>query len=128
MSETSTAAIESRILSTLDFCLSKMSDGLGREFNPDDKKSLSLFRQFCAAMRARMQWLKSYFGTAQGTAAPKTPAGINQNGKYPAQSGVEAQKTSAFLRDNREKTQKNHLNTSHDALSAFPAPGLLMKR
>jgi len=48
------------ILSTLDHCLMKMSDRLRSAFNPDDKQSLSLFKQFCSAVKTRLQWIKSF--------------------------------------------------------------------
>lgn len=53
------ASVEEQILATLDQCILKISNHLQKTFNPEDKESLQLFRQFCSALNARRQWLKS---------------------------------------------------------------------
>jgi hypothetical protein len=70
MNETQSQSLNERILAALDLCITKMSDRLRDSFNPDDKQSLSLFKQFCASLKTRMQWLKSVM-LAEGKAAPK---------------------------------------------------------
>ncbi len=59
MSIASSIELDDRVLKTLDSCLVKMSECLDKTFNPEEKQSLSLFRQFCSAMHSRMQWIKA---------------------------------------------------------------------
>lgn len=58
MSKKHHTLIEEKIHSTLKACISKMADHLLKTFNPQSKESLMLFRQFCSALKTRMQWIK----------------------------------------------------------------------
>lgn len=59
MTDQSTNSIDQRVLSALDACILKMSETLQKTFDPLVKESLNLFKQFCSAVNARRQWLKS---------------------------------------------------------------------
>lgn len=59
MAEQSANSIDYRILSALDSCILKMSDALQKTIDPLVKESLVLFKQFCSAVNARRQGLKS---------------------------------------------------------------------
>ncbi|MBN2328292.1 MAG: hypothetical protein JXR73_14185 [Candidatus Omnitrophica bacterium] len=56
MSETS--VLDQKIGSAFQVCIEKLADRLLDNFNANDNESLSLFRLFCNAVRARFQWLK----------------------------------------------------------------------
>jgi hypothetical protein len=58
MTTVDAAQLEDNVLSTLNACINKISDKLNDSFNPDDPKSISLFRQFCSAINARLKWTK----------------------------------------------------------------------
>lgn len=59
------SSIEQKIHSALNACLGKMADRLISTFNPQDKESLALFRQFCSGLKTRMQWIKDSAKTLQ---------------------------------------------------------------
>lgn len=61
MVEIQSPSLQEQILSTLTQCILKMSDQLLKTFNPEEKTSLTLFKQFCSAINARRQWIKSWF-------------------------------------------------------------------
>ncbi|MBN2329225.1 MAG: hypothetical protein JXR73_18945, partial [Candidatus Omnitrophica bacterium] len=58
MSKKHPVNIEEKIHSTLKSCIGKMADHLQKTFDPQEKESLALFRQFCSALKTRMQWIK----------------------------------------------------------------------
>jgi len=58
MTTVDAAQLEDNVLSTLNACLNKISDKLNNSFNPDDPKSISLFRQFCSAINTRLKLTK----------------------------------------------------------------------
>ncbi|MBN2329899.1 MAG: hypothetical protein JXR73_22355 [Candidatus Omnitrophica bacterium] len=65
MSKNRSISIEQKIHSALNACLGKMADRLENTFNPREKESLALFRQFCSALKTRMQWIKDCAKTFQ---------------------------------------------------------------
>jgi hypothetical protein len=61
MSQKPPKSLENLILSTLDNCIGKMAEKLNKAFSPESNDSLRLFKQFCSALNARKNWLKSMF-------------------------------------------------------------------
>lgn len=59
MAEIQVVQFEEVIFASFDECLLKMSLHLSNTFDPALKESLLLFKQFCSAINARRQWLKS---------------------------------------------------------------------
>lgn len=96
MSKKHPQSIEEKIHSTLNACIDKMADHLRNTFNPKEKESLSLFRQFCSALKTRMQWIKDSAKTFEELKAivqraNKTgqKAQTGQNSQAPAQNRLE---------------------------------------
>jgi hypothetical protein len=58
MSTIASKSFENQILETFNDCIEKISKKLQNNFDPNESKSLSLFRQFCTALNARFNWLK----------------------------------------------------------------------
>ncbi|MBN2325715.1 MAG: hypothetical protein JXR73_01085 [Candidatus Omnitrophica bacterium] len=58
MSQKKGRTLDEKISNALDDCLGKMADRLSESFNPEEKESLQLFKQFCLALNARRQWMK----------------------------------------------------------------------
>jgi hypothetical protein len=60
MSTSTPISLETQIFETLNHCINKISKNLNEKFNPEDPKSLSLFRQFCSALNIRRNWIKNF--------------------------------------------------------------------
>lgn len=81
-------SLNERILAALDRCIAKMSDRLRDTFNPIDKQSLSLFKQFCASLKTRMQWFKNAMMGEGKTAQKMETLKPAQEKKTPAKPGA----------------------------------------
>lgn len=118
MSTAASLELDERVLKTLDSCLEKMADCLDKTFNPQEKQSLSLFRQFCSTMHSRLQWIKAM------AARILQPNQSNNQGVKPASPSQKPSGPGCFGSDNRK-------NDSPKPQSFPPEPkinGLLLKR
>lgn len=109
-----TQSLNQPILATLDHCLMKMSDRLCSAFNPDDKQSLSLFKQFCSAVKTRLQWIKSFIGIESKRVQEKPsckPINVKNAPAFPALPGPGSSSLVDRLIEERKK--KNPLPTEN---------------
>jgi hypothetical protein len=107
MSATTANSFETQIFETLNRCIDKISKKLDASFNPEDPKSLSLFRQFCSALNARRNWLKNFIQDFQKA--------VTLIGKH--NESVKSQKSNTFTMANSnssdyQKKSKRTVNTS----------------
>jgi hypothetical protein len=75
------ATFDNQILSTLNTCLIKISDKLKNSFDPDDAKSVSLFRQFCSAINAHIKWTKIIQKSQSNSSEPSKKVSKRSNHK-----------------------------------------------
>ena len=99
------APFDNQILSTLNTCLIKISDKLNNSFNPDDAKSVSLFRQFCSAINAHIKWTKIIQKSQSNSGEPSKKVSKRINHKN----------TSSPLPLIKKKTEKAKTNRANHA-------------
>ena len=107
---------ETQARTTLEACILKMSETLNREFDPTDKQSMNLFRQFCAALRTHVQWVKNFFpGEKQAASkinAPQTqktndvPNAITPNGVSDAKTENAPKRESPIIKALIDETRR----------------------
>lgn len=103
MSQKKSPALDEKISQALDDCLGKMADQLIESFNPQEKESLKLFKQFCSALNARRQWMK-HLEEKSGVSAEKQQEMLKLLQKLPHNQRNDNRKLDDLLKSNKDNT------------------------
>jgi hypothetical protein len=117
MSTSTPISLETQIFETLNRCIEKISKHLDKNFNPEDPKSLSLFRQFCSALNTRRNWIKNFIKDFQQAAKL---VGCRQKETEHNQKTNSANLSNIHSNDFQKKSKKNGKNQATKQPNSHP--------